>query len=471
MTMGLAAAAVAVAPAAATSASAAGVPADPAALVATAAGGPTAYDPIPDPAVNTPPNPSFYFPCGTYGALSPQCVTATVQAIDNARAREGVGPLHLPGNYTALPADQQLFVVTQAERADRGVAPLTGLNAYVGAAAQSGADRRTDPSYTPNAPGVTQWFAWAANWASDYGALGSDYDWMYNDGPGGSNIECTATNHSGCWGHRHNVLSVFPGQQTIMGAAVSGNATGTSPASFATLIVGVNGNPATWAPATAPAPYGAIGGLWSSIGGAASVLGAPVTNEYAVPGGRAEDFAFGRIYWSPATGAQEVHGAILGEYLATGGPAGPLGLPTSSENRTPDGIGRFNHFTGGWGASIYWTPNTGAHAVQGAIRGEWAATGWENGPLGYPTTDETGTPDGIGRFNHFAKAGSIYWTPTTGAHEVHGAIRAAWAAAGWERAPQGYPTSDEFGVAGGRQNIMQRGSLFWNASTNRVSPR
>ena len=52
--------------------------------------------------------------------------------------------------------------------------------------------------------------------------------------------------------------------------------------------------------------------------------------------------------------------------------------------------------------------------------------------LGYPVTDESGTPDHVGRFNHF-EGGSIYWTPQTGAHEVHGAIRALWASLGWER--------------------------------------
>ena len=81
--------------------------------------------------------------------------------------------------------------------------------------------------------------------------------------------------------------------------------------------------------------------------------------------------------------------------------------------------------------------------VHGAIRARYLALGAEASVLGYPVTDETGTPDGIGRFNHF-QAGSIYWTPSTGAHEVHGLIRALWSAAGWERDPSlGYPITDE----------------------------
>jgi uncharacterized protein with LGFP repeats len=216
-------------------------------------------------------------------------------------------------------------------------------------------------------------------------------------------------------------------------------------------------------------PYGAIGSLWNNLGGTRSLLGAPLTAEYAVPGGRAEDFAFGRIYWSPATGAQEVHGAILAKYLALGGPAGQLGLPSTSETTTPDGVGRFNHFTGnGVGASIYWTQGTGAHEIQGAIRNKWAATGWETGPAGYPTTDELTPPDHVGRFNHFTKGASVYWSPSTGAHLVMGAIRTEWAATGWETGPAGYPTTDELTNADqtGRHNdFAKAAAIYWTPST------
>ena len=110
----------------------------------------------------------------------------------------------------------------------------------------------------------------------------------------------------------------------------------------------------------------------------------------------------------PQTGAHEVHGAIRGLWAQLGWERSFLGYPLTNETATPDGTGRFNHFQGG---SIYWTPATGAHEVHGAIRGLWAQLGWERSFLGYPTTDETTTPDGVGRFNHF-QGGSIYWTPS-----------------------------------------------------------
>ena len=87
--------------------------------------------------------------------------------------------------------------------------------------------------------------------------------------------------------------------------------------------------------------------------------------------------------------------------------------------------------------------SAGAFEVHGAIREKYLALGAEASILGYPVTDETGTPDGVGRFNHF-QGGSIYWTPGTYAHEVHGLIRDRWASQGWERNPQlGYPITDE----------------------------
>jgi len=91
------------------------------------------------------------------------------------------------------------------------------------------------------------------------------------------------------------------------------------------------------------------------------------------------------IYYSLDTGAHEVHGDIRAKYDALQGPNGLLGLPTTDETGTPDGFGRFNHFVGG---SIYWTPNTGPMMVRGAIRDLWASQGWERGALGYPVIDQ-----------------------------------------------------------------------------------
>jgi beta-N-acetylhexosaminidase len=216
---------------------------------------------------------------------------------------------------------------------------------------------------------------------------------------------------------------------------------------------------------TCPGSTGPIAQHYAALGGAGSFLGTPLGAQRPVAGGAVQSYQHGAIYWSARTGAHEVHGAVLPHYLALGGPEGFLGFPVTDEAATPGAAGRFNSFGGGAGGSIYWSPDTGAHAVNGAILGHYAALGGPAGLLGFPLTDETGSPDRIGRFNHFTAhgaGGSLYWTPATGTHEVHGAIQARWASLGWELGPLGYPISDEYAAPDGRRrNDFQHGSLIW----------
>jgi hypothetical protein len=158
-------------------------------------------------------------------------------------------------------------------------------------------------------------------------------------------------------------------------------------------------------------------------------------------------------------------GAIRDKYLALGGCGSPLGAPTTEERPSADGVGRYNDFQNG---AIYWTPKIGAFEIHGDIHAKWASLGWETGLLGYPITDETGSPDGVGRYSVF-DSGSIYWTPSTGAHEVHGAIRDKYKDLGWEAGPLGYPTSDEYPVSGGRRSDFQHGSITWDASSHQLT--
>lgn len=146
-------------------------------------------------------------------------------------------------------------------------------------------------------------------------------------------------------------------------------------------------------------------------------------------------------------------------YAALGGAISVLGVPIGPETSTPDGDGRFRHYVHG---SIYWTALTGAHEVHGAIHAAWSGLGWELGVLGYPLTDETAGPGG-GRFNRF-QAGSISWTEQTGAHEVHGAIGALWMELGAEAGALGYPLSNELTTEhrGSQVNHFRGGDIYWD---------
>ncbi|PXY31380.1 N-acetylmuramoyl-L-alanine amidase [Prauserella muralis] len=216
---------------------------------------------------------------------------------------------------------------------------------------------------------------------------------------------------------------------------------------------------------------GAIRDTWTRHGAEGGYLGYPKSDERGTPDGvgRYNHFAGsnGSIYWTNGTGAHEIRGAIKTKWASLGWERSPLRYPTTDERGTPDGTGRYNHFQRG---SIYWTPSYGARAIYGAIRAKWAQLGWERGPLGYPKSDEHGTPDGRGRYNHF-QHGSVYWTGSTGAHAIYGAIKTKWGQLGWERSFLGYPTSDEFAVSGGRRSNFEHGYIVWKPSTGAVARR
>src|SRR5439155_17189783 len=103
---------------------------------------------------------------------------------------------------------------------------------------------------------------------------------------------------------------------------------------------------------------------------------------------------------------------------------GLLGAPLSNESATFDGLGRAQTFQRG---IVSWHPTIGANEVHGDILGRWLEIGREQ--FGHPITDESPSPDNVGRFNHFralqfpgTPENAIYWSPASGAHEVYGAI-------------------------------------------------
>lgn len=249
-----------------------------------------------------------------------------------------------------------------------------------------------------------------------------------------------------------------------------------------------------------------------------NVLGAPVEVEQGDANVRWRAYANGRMYWSAATGAHTMTGAILTAYLRLNGHL-VLGLPTTDDTAGANG-GRYNLLSGGRG--FYWHPDAGAHYVAGAIHNRYRALGADAGTLGYPTTDQgkatngyynrfqrgeiyakTGRPafhlsgailtkwkatggvdgrlryptsnitrsgDGQGYYAHF-EAGSVYWSSATGAHSVTGGIRTRWRALGAERSYLGYPTSDEFSTSTGTRSNFRYGYITWNRTTGAIVDR
>ena len=79
-------------------------------------------------------------------------------------------------------------------------------------------------------------------------------------------------------------------------------------------------------------PASAINAARRAAGGALGPLGAAEGPPYPIgQDGLGQNFAGGKIFYTPATGANVVTGQVLAKYESVGGPEGDLGFPTSSE--------------------------------------------------------------------------------------------------------------------------------------------
>lgn len=191
------------------------------------------------------------------------CETAALADLNAARAAEGVGPMQLPGDFGTLTVPQQLLVLSNLERVDRGLAPVIGLSGPLDQDALTGAQNDADPQPTQfNGNAAT------SNWEGGYGSpLEADFVWMYDDGFGSNNEDCTSPGDAGCWGHRHDILWPFDAP-AVMGAA---DAQGQFGASQTELFVGGDRQTApgqadaplapTWATIAATLPFAVSPGL------------------------------------------------------------------------------------------------------------------------------------------------------------------------------------------------------------------
>ena len=209
---------------------------------------------------------------------------------------------------------------------------------------------------------------------------------------------------------------------------------------------------------------GAIRSRWAASGYETGQLGYPTSSESCglANGGCAQSFQSGQIFWSPTTGAQiSKNGAIRSRWQGLNAESGPLGYPNSAENCVLKDNGCYQSFQSG---QIHWTAQTGAQPTRtGAIANEWANNGYESGVLGYPTGAETCGLKNGGCYQSFQN-GQIHWSPLTGAHLTRaGAISAYWAQSGWENGPLGYPTGSETCEATGScSQSFQYGTLNWS---------
>jgi uncharacterized protein with LGFP repeats len=142
-------------------------------------------------------------------------------------------------------------------------------------------------------------------------------------------------------------------------------------------------------------PTAAINMAWRAAGGPSGPLGAKQGDQYPAGGdGLAQNFDGGKIFFSPATGANAVESDVLAKYESLGGPGGSLGFPIANEadgGRKP--ASRVSAFAAADKPVIFWTPDHGAFVVRGAIKAAWDKLGGATGKLGPPLGDQTANKD------------------------------------------------------------------------------
>ncbi len=249
-------------------------------------------------------------------------------------------------------------------------------------------------------------------------------------------------------------------------------------------------------------PETAIAKKYRALGGAGGILGRETQSERNTPDGKGKYAIYqnGRIYWSSASGAWEIHGSIFDVWQLNDTTSGPFGFPTSDVQSHSSGI-RFSRLQKG---AIYRLTNGETYGVpepyyavyvsvggiaagsalglptsapirsadtraiyinfqrgriyrrsqvtveiHGAIFDKHEALGGVHGALGHVQTSVGSIGDGRGKASIFEHGGVIYYTPTTGARGVWGPVLQAYLEGGGPT-KLGYPTSDRVAVGDGR---------------------
>lgn len=190
-------------------------------------------------------------------------------------------------------------------------------------------------------------------------------------------------------------------------------------------------------------------------------LGYPTSDEYYISNGRLQDYQGGRLIWSTATGTRTVAGSIGYAYMASGGPGGPMGFPTSNEVALKGGASQ--KFQNG---TMYWSATTGAVNVpDGPLNDGYQRMGAEKSKMGFPTRSQASA--GKGRFQSF-QGGVLTWASGSEVRSVTGAIGTKYAAMDGAAGSLGFPTADAAASKDGVLQTFQKGTVYWSLATGAV---
>jgi len=114
---------------------------------------------------------------------------------------------------------------------------------------------------------------------------------------------------------------------------------------------------------------------------------------------------------------------------------------------------------------MHYVNGAATHRVYGAICEKWVQLGGDRG-FGAPVSEEL--PSTLGRKQYFTDNKAIYWSGTTGAHELHGLIGLTYREEGGDASCLGLPISDEQRAGAGSVSFFQHGRIDWSPGDGRA---
>ena len=211
------------------------------------------------------------------------------------------------------------------------------------------------------------------------------------------------------------------------------------------------------------------------LGGPGGAFGPVVVGVQSIREGTWLQLTNGALFYVWPWGFVSVFGPLYAKYLQLGGPS-VIGIPTQNDLYLSDQVSQYNLIERVVGSVttqtvIYWNPTVGAGSVTGPILDLFYSLGSENGPLGYPTSDQLRTQDGTSTYTTFSKVvngtvtshGAIY-DRAGQAVAINGAIFDAWSAQGKEQGPLGYARSEFSARASGSVpytlQLFDKGAIY-----------
>lgn len=179
-------------------------------------------------------------------------------------------------------------------------------------------------------------------------------------------------------------------------------------------------------------------------------------------GGRYRNYQNGQIIWQADIGAIAMRGGtgFTVRFNNEGGVTGTFGYPLNEESLIQSGA-TVQTFEQGQmyyksGCCTTWVPN-------GPIRDMWINNGGATGWQGFPTAEVNYNLLNGGKAQGFENSG-IFWSPNTPASIINGAIRNQFNNMGYERGPLGYPLGVEYWWGSYIRHDFENGYMLWSAS-------